>query len=60
MFLTMNLPIDIVLYAIVENIKLEAHSYGVHLIKKVFTYKIISKKAYRNHNTVKSFDRYLL
>ena len=41
MFLTMNLPIDIVLYVIVENIKLEAHIYCGHLIKKVFTYKII-------------------
>ena len=32
----MNLSIDIVLHVIVENIKLEAHSYGVHLSKKVF------------------------
>ena len=48
----MNLSTDIVLHIIVEIIKLEADSSGVHLSKKVFTYKIISKKAYRDHNTV--------
>ena len=56
----MNLSTDIVLHIIVENIKLEADSSGVHLSKKLFIYKIISKKAYRGHNTVKNFDRYLL
>ena len=56
----MNLSIDIVLHVIVENIKLETHSYGLHFSKKVFIYKIISKKAYRDHNTVQNFDRYLL
>ena len=55
----MNLYIDIVLHVIVENIKLEAHSYGLHFSKKVFIYKIISK-AYRYHNTEQNFDRYLL
>ena len=42
----MNLSIDIVLHVIVENIKLEAHSYALHFSKKVFIYKINKKKKY--------------
>ena len=48
----MNFSRDIVLHVIVENIKLEAYSYGLHFSENVFIYKIISKKAYGDHDTV--------